>query len=515
MTARDLRLADLLVAISVATDLGMGYAPEKAIRSCLLATGLARGLDLAEEDVRDVYLTTLLRHLGCTATAHEEAYLFGGDELQSRPAAERTDFDNARELLRLTLGTGRGSGLNRPRYLARTLRSGKKGGERIFRAICEVASHLAERLGLGGGVKKALYQVMERWDGTGSPEGLAGDDIAVPARIAEVATQAVIFDRAGGPDAAVAMVAQRAGGWFDPTIAESFRRLGPDLLAGIAAGDPWAAVLEAEPEPIGLVGPADLDRVARTFADMVDLKSPYTLGHSSGVAQIAVAAARTQGLPDRDVLDLRRAALLHDVGRTAVSSGIWDKPGLLTAAEWESVRLHPYHTERILARSKALAPLMQIAGRHHERQDGSGYHHGASGAEIPTAARLLAAADAYQAMTQERPHRRALSAEEAAETIGSDASAGLLDPDCARAVVEAAGHTEVRVRAAWPAGLSDREIEVLRLMAAGMSNRGIAKRLFISPRTAEHHVQHIYTKIGTSTRASAAVFAMAHDLLRP
>jgi len=514
MTARDLRLADLLVAISVATDLGMGYGPEKAIRSCLLATGLARGLDLAEEDVRDVYLTTLLRHLGCSATAHEEAYLFGGDELASRPVAERTDFGNAGEVLRLTLGTGRGSGLNRPRYLARALRSGKKGGERIFRAICEVASHLAERLGLGDGVEKALYQVMERWDGEGSPQGLSGDEIALPARIAEVATQAVIFDRAEGPDAALAVVAGRAGGWFDPTIAEAFRRLGPDLLAEVAAGDPWAAVLEAEPEPIGMVGPADLDRVARTFADMVDLKSPYTLGHSSQVAEITVEAAHALGLTDPEIEDLKRAALLHDVGRVGVSGGIWDKPGPLTAAEWESVRLHPYHTERILARSSAMAPLVQIAGRHHERQDGSGYHHGASGAEIPTAARILAAADAYQAMTQERPHRRARSAEEAAAEIGADASAGVLDPDCTRAVVEAAGHTEVRVRASWPAGLSDREVEILRLMALGLSNRGIAKRLFISPRTAEHHVQHVYTKIGTSTRASAAVFAMEHDLLR-
>lgn len=512
---RDLRLADLLAAISVATDLGMGYEPEKAMRSCLLATRLARGLDLPEDDVREVYLTTLLRHLGCTATAHEESYLFGPDEIASRPEAERTDFGSAREMLGLTLATGRGAGLARPRYLGRALRAGKKGSERIFRAICEVAAQLASRLGLGEGVERALAQVLERWDGKGAPEGLAGDDIALPARIAEVATQAVIFDRAGGPDAAVEMVTRRAGGWFDPAVAEGFGRLGPDLLARQAAEDPWTAVLEEEPEPVGLVGPPDLDRVLRTFADMVDLKSPYTLGHSSEVADLAARAGSALGLPRSEVDDLRRAALLHDVGRTGISNGIWDKRGPLTAAEWESVRLHPYHTERIVTRSAALAPLAPTARAHHERQDGSGYHQGASGAAIPTGARILAAADAYQAMTQERPHRPARSREESAEAIGAEAAAGRLDPDCAAAVVEAAGHGAVHVRGEWPAGLSDREVEVLRLVARGLSNRQIAERLYISRRTAEHHVQHVYAKIGTATRASAAVFAMEHDLVRP
>ncbi|HEX6263010.1 MAG TPA: HD domain-containing phosphohydrolase [Actinomycetota bacterium] len=510
-----LRLADLLVAISVATDIGMGQEPEKAARSCLLATRMARGLGLPEAEVREVYLVTLLRHLGCTATAHEEAYLFGGDELASRPPSEAADFGEAREIVKLLLATGRGAGIRRPRLLARALMAGRKADAGILRAICEVGSHLASRLGLGTGVERALYQVMERWDGTGAPEGASGEDIVLPARIAEVATQAVIFDRAGGPEAALAMAARRAGGWFDPAVAEAFRRMGPQLLAEGAAEDPWEAVLAAEPEPVAVVGAAELDRVARTFADMVDLKSPYTLGHSTGVAELAVEGGRSLGMSEDDLDELRLSALMHDVGRTGVSNGIWDKPGPLTTAEWEMVRTHPYHTERILAHSAALAPLIPIAGAHHERQDGSGYHHGASGGEIPAAARILAAADAYQAMTQERPHRPARAPEEAAEAIAAAASEGRLDPDCARAVAEAGGHTGVRVKAERPAGLSDREVEVLRLVARGLSNKEIAKRLFISPRTAEHHVQHIYAKIGSSTRASAAVFAMEHDLLGP
>lgn len=505
----DLRLADLLAAISIATDLGMGQEPEKAIRSCLVATGIARGMDLPDDEVRDVYLTTLLRHLGCTATAHEETYLFGGDEHAFRPRAERTDFGNAREALGLMLATGRGTGAQRPRHLARALRAGKEG-DRVVRALCEVASHLARRLALGPGVETALAHVMERWDGKGGPARLRGEDIALPARVAEVATQAVIFHREGGVDAARAIVAKRAGGWFDPGIAERFVRDADDLLGRLDESDAWTAVLDAEPQPVRTVGPVALDGVLETFADMVDLKSPWTLGHSTGVARLAADAARALGLPDADIADIRRAALVHDLGRTGVSNAIWDKPRTLTTAEWEAVRLHAYHTERILARSAALAPLARAAGMHHERRDGSGYHRGASGAEIPHAARIIAAADALQAMTQDRPHRPGRPEAEAADLLASDPA---FDPEFARAVIAAAGG-DAAPRASRPAGLTDREIEVLRLVARGLSNREIARALFVSPRTAEHHVQNIYAKIGTSTRAGAALFAMEHDLLR-
>jgi HD-GYP domain-containing protein (c-di-GMP phosphodiesterase class II) len=210
---------------------------------------------------------------------------------------------------------------------------------------------------------------------------------------------------------------------------------------------------------------------------------------------------------------VRLAALLHDLGRAAVGAGVWEKPGPLTSGEWERVRLHPYHTERILARSEVLAPLARIAGMHHERQDGTGYHHGASAAEVPVEARVLGVADAYEALTQDRAHRPARSPEAAAEAVTADIGRGRLDPEVARAVVEAAGQRAPRTRTAWPAGLSDREVEVLRLVARGRSNRAIAQELVISPRTAEHHVQHIYGKIGASTRAAAAMFAMEHGLL--
>jgi HD-GYP domain-containing protein (c-di-GMP phosphodiesterase class II) len=211
---------------------------------------------------------------------------------------------------------------------------------------------------------------------------------------------------------------------------------------------------------------------------------------------------------------VRRAGLLHDLGRTAIATGIWEKPAPLGTAEWELVRLHPYHTERILARSATLAPIARIAGMHHERQDGSGYHHGASAAEVPVEARLLAVADAYQAMTQPRPHRGPRTREEAADAVAREVRAGRYDPECARAVLEVAGARRPRAATGWPAGLSDREVQVLRLVAHGLSNAQIAAELTISRRTAEHHVQHVYGKIGVSTRAGAAMFAMEHGLLR-
>ncbi len=508
MIRSELRLADLLAALSVTTDLAMGQPEEKAIRACVVATEIARRLDLPEHEVSDVYYTTLLKHLGCTASPHEEL-LFGPDELAIRPVAERTDVSSPREVLALLRATGAGTGPARLRYMARAMTSGKENAE-MLRAICEVATRLAERLRLGAGVEEALYQNLERWDGKGEPKKVRGEDISLPARIAEPATQAVIFHGIGGPEAVEAMLERRSGGMFDPRVAAAARAIAPEVLGRLDQGDPWALALGAEPEPVRRVPEERLDEVAAAFGDMVDLKSAYTPGHSSGVGELAAAAAERLGL---DVASVRRAALLHDLGRAAVPIGIWEKPGPLTATEWERVRIHAYRTERILARSDALSPLAPLAGMHHERQDGSGYHRGARGGETPPGSRLIAAADTSQALTQARPHRPARSAEEAAEVVTAEASAGRLDPECARAVVEEAGHRPAR-RTRWPAGLSDREVDVLRLLARGLANKAIARRLSISPRTAEHHVQHIYAKIGASTRAAATLFGMEHGLIR-
>lgn len=504
------RLIELLAALSVATDLGMGQPAETALRSCVLATGIARTMELPDDDVRATCLSTLLRHIGCTATAAAEARLYG-DELESRRTAQPADFGDRRDMLALALASSRGTGAQRPWRTARTIVGDVRHGRDIVLSVCDAASMLASRLRLGPRVEAALSQQFERWDGTG-PLGIAHDGVPLPARIMDVATQAVLF-APDGYDAVQEMVDARAGTWFDPGVADVFRRAGRGLLSDLESADPWRAILDREPAPIAYIADADLERIARCFADFVDVKSPYTHGHSVEVASLSESAGRILGLPPDEVAALRRAALLHDLGRVAISSAIWEKPGALTHSEWELVRLHPYHSERILAGSRVLDPLARTAGMHHERLDGSGYPHRLSADAIPLAARVLAAADCFQAATQDRAHRTALTVDQAAELVVSEARAGRLDADCVAAVVEASGQRPPRLRRGWPAGLSDREVDVLRLVCRGLTNAQIAKQLVISRRTAEHHVQHIYAKIGHSTRAAATLFAIEHDLI--
>ncbi len=326
MASQQFRLADLLAALSVATDLGMGQPSEKAIRTCVLATGLTRAMGLSDGQVRDVYYASLLRPLGCTATAALEARLYGGDELASRQEAEPVDFGSPREMLGLLLGTGRGSGLRRPRMIASAVVGDIQHGKEIFRSICDAGSLLAGRLGLGRAVRDSLGQVFERWD-AGERRWLAEEDITLPARVSDLATQALLFHQEAGPEAAMGMVQRRAGSWFDPSVVATFQRHGVGLLCKIDAGDPWEEVLAAEPAPVRRIGTVELEHVARTFADMVDLKSAFTLGHSAEVADLSERAARLLRLAENEVEELRLGALLHDLGRVGVSSGIWDRRG--------------------------------------------------------------------------------------------------------------------------------------------------------------------------------------------
>ena len=281
----------------------------------------------------------------------------------------------------------------------------------------------------------------------------------------------------------------------------------------MAAADPLDAAPAAEPQPVRTIEPDDLDGSLRAFGDVVDLKTPYLHGHAAGVADLAAGAGVRLGVGETGVVSLRRAALVHDLGRIAVPTAVWERQGPLGSSDWEQVRLHAYRTERILTGCPPLEALAALAGMHHERLDGSGYHRGAAGATIPPEARVLAAADAYQAMTQVRPHRSAVPEERAAERLRADARRGRLDGEAVEAVLGAAGHRVPRVRPSRPAGLSERQVEVLRLVATGCTNKEIARRLVVSVRTAEHHVQDVYAKIGVSSRAAAAMFAMEHRLV--
>lgn len=505
----DLHLAELLAPLSLVMDLGRGQPPEESMQACLLAVALGRSIDLPDAELGVVYYASLLRHLGCTASSHEESAVLG-DELAVRPIMNRTDFTRPGEMLaaiggvRTTLGLGK---------VARMMTSfSGKGGNVIPTSICEVGRQMAERLALEPGVAAGVYQAFERWDGRGAPQGLSGEGICLAARISTVASQAIAAFHAAGPEAAVARVASKAGTWFDPAVADVVRRRGADLLAEVGSADALEAVVESEPPPRRTYPAEGLDSVASSFADMVDLKTPCMHGHSARVADLAAAAGLGLGLGAAGGARLHLAGLLHDLGRVGVPGGIWERPGALRSTDWERVRLHPYHSERILTRVPALASLAPLAGGHHERLDGSGYHRQLRGSALDPETRVLAAADVFAGMTQERTHRPACAPEEAAAELRALAADKRLDFDAVRGVLEAAGQPGPPRRPA-PHGLSDREVEVLRLMTQGHSNREIAGRLFISPRTAEHHVQHIYTKIGVSTRAAAAMFAMQHELV--
>jgi HD-GYP domain-containing protein (c-di-GMP phosphodiesterase class II) len=504
-------LAEFTAALSLAADMAAGLSLEHGLRSCLLATRLAARAGLGPGEVRDVYYVALLRSIGCTSDAHEQAELFG-DEIAARAELNLAPHLPPRELLG---GLGRHSGAGSPPArravaIGRTLAAARLMPRQIATAHCEAAQRLAASLSLPGSVPLSLYSVFERWDGKGFPAGRQAGQIPVAARFVQVSYDALLLaEHLGGTE----RVGKLAGTHYDPDVAA--------LLAPADAADvlelaaPWDEVLASEPGgPTALTGD-QFDRACEAAADFADLKSPWLLGHSRGVAELAEAAAWRAGLGGVEVAAVRRAGLLHDLGRAAIPSGVWDRRGPLRDSEREQARLHPYYTERVLARSPRLGPLGVIAGAHHERLDGSGYHRGCAAAQLPVAARVLAAADGYQAMTRPRPHRDRWEPEQAAAELESQVEGGRLDGAAVQAVLAAAGHRQRASRRVLPAGLSEREAQVLELLARGVPNRLIAGQLGITPKTAGHHVEHIYAKIGVSTRAAAALFALQHGLLEP
>jgi HD-GYP domain-containing protein (c-di-GMP phosphodiesterase class II)/DNA-binding CsgD family transcriptional regulator len=508
------RLAELIAAVSLATDLGTGQPMEHALRTCYLAMGVAREADLAVQDLFATYYVSLLRFLGCTAQASEDAALSAGDDIALygglSPSFMGGQFETMGWMLR-HLAAGQPP-LIRVKALASAL-SDPKGAERSIRAHCEVGQMLARRIGLGESVLHALGRSFERWDGKGLPNGVAAEEIPVACRVAIVARDFELLNRLGGPQAATEILNQRKGKAYEPRVVETALEHGPRLLAEIDEGSLWDAVLAAEPGPPLVVEESRIDDVLGAFAHFADLKSPFLHGHSIGVAELAERAARLSGASERASTLLRRAGLVHDLGRVAVPSGIWNKDRSLSDEEWERVRLHPYYTERILVRSGPLKELAEVAGSHHERIDGSGYHRGTKASALSAESRMLATADTFQAMTQARPHRAPLSKSAARKELDRACAEGRMDVPCARAVLEAAGEPRKSGRSAWPAGLTDREVEVLRLVASGMSNKQVASKLTLSPKTVGHHIEHIYGKLGVSTRPGATLFAMEHGLL--
>jgi HD-GYP domain-containing protein (c-di-GMP phosphodiesterase class II) len=515
--AHDARLAELLGALSLACDVAFAFPLEKAMRTSVLAVELGRRHGLPNETLRDVYYTTLLTYAGCTAFSHEISLLSAGDDIAISNLMIFLDLGDPVDMLKkLLTRVGAGSGLReRTRSVARMVLEGPKAGDQHAYALCDVATNVATLMGLSGGIRAALEQICERWDGKGGPRGIAGEALLLPIRVVNLAHIAEIAHHRAGRATAIEVVRKRAGGQFDPAIAKTFTREAGALFDAIEREPLWEAFLEAEPEPHATASSSRFDDVALAFARVGDLKSVWTLGHSTGVARLADAAAEAVGLADNEKQLLHRAALLHDLGRLSAPNRIWNKPGALSRSEWELVRMHAYWTERVLSQSALLRDSAQLASAAHERLDGAGYHRAVPSALLDRPARILAAADAYHAMREPRPYRPPLGAEEAAAILVGDVKACRLDREAVSAVLDVEGTQKRPERAAWPRGLTDREVEVLRLLARGRSNKEIASSLGISARTAQHHVIHIYGKIGRNSRAGAALFATEHDLLGP
>ena len=507
------RLAELVAALSLGIDLGFSQPMEHVLRQCLIALRIADALGLDDEERAVVYYTGLLVNVGCHSDAHEQAKWFGDDiALKSgKYDYEQRSVAAAVSGLRM-LGSGAETTLSRFRLGIEFAISGYKDVSKMIETHAGLARSLGEHLELEPGVLDALGSSYERWDGKGWPGHLAGSEVPLAARIANIAEYVEVANRVGGVAAVRELARSRSGEQFDPALSDLLDHEAEVLLSGLDEVGSWDAVIDAEPGLARVLTGVKLDSALIAVADFVDVKSPYFLGHSRAVADLSEAAARRLDMDEADARTLYRAGLVLGYGRLGISNAIWDKPGPLGAGERERVQLQPHFTERMLRQATGLAEIGKVAVQHRERLDGSGYPHGLEAQAISRSGRILAAADAYQAMREPRPHRDALTADAAAAELRAEVRAGRLDADAVEAVLAAAGHTQPR-RRQGPAGLTQREIEVLTLVARGLSNKQVAERLVISPKTVGNHVEHIYTKIGCSNRAAASLFAMRNGLV--
>ncbi|HTJ77211.1 MAG TPA: HD domain-containing phosphohydrolase [Acidimicrobiales bacterium] len=514
MSDSGVRLSELLVALSLATDLGLGQPAEHMLRAARISMRLGERLGLDPDQLATLYDVSILTYVGCPVFGNEAATVFG-DDIAFRAHAAEVDLAGFPALVFMLRRAGYGtSAFNRARQIAGIMASQGRAVVEQMANHCSAAGELADRLSLGPDVRAGIEQSYARWDGQGVPPGLAGDALALPARISHVAEACEVFQRTAGVEHAVEMVQSRRGTHFDPEVAAAVEVDPESLFTGI---DDHALeeILDIEPGARPPLGERELDQALEAIGDFCDMRCPYFAGHSQGTADLVAGAADCLNLPAADAALARRAALVHDVGRFGVPGSVWDRKGPLTSSDRERMRMHVYYVERIFSRPEPLRRIGLLAATHHERMDASGYHRGVGGTMLSTSARVLAAADAFHAMTQPRPHRSAMSEADAGRQLRREADAGLLDPVAVDAVLTASGQAPSRARAGGPAGLTARESDVLALLARGLPNKGIARELGISPKTVGNHVERIYTKLGVTNRAGAAMRAMEYGLVRP
>jgi HD-GYP domain-containing protein (c-di-GMP phosphodiesterase class II) len=417
---REVPLSEVIGALSHALDLTEGEPPGHAVRSCMIGMRLAQELGLDGPERTDLFYALLLKDAGCSANSARMAALFAVDDRHAKRSSKRVDWARSYTAFLWTLRTVAPGGSWRSRASQlMSIRQETEITRSLMRARCERGAEIARLLGLGAGSADAIRALDEHWDGRGQPEGLRGDEIPLGGRILCLAQTVEIFHAQRGLDAALGVAARRSGGWFDPELVTALERTRGDraFWDSLPAGElePW------EPQERRLTADeAYLDRIADAFAGVVDAKSPWTYRHSDRTCVIAMSVAALLGCDDAVLSEMRRAALLHDVGKLAISNQILDKPARLTEAEFAVVRRHPLHTARILERTPGFAGLARLAGVHHERLDGSGYPHGLDGGALTLPMRVLAVADVYEALTSARPYRPAMRSDAALEEMRPD-----------------------------------------------------------------------------------------------
>lgn len=525
-TEAPIQRVELMMALSKATDLAMGQPVEHAMASAVLASRLGEHMGLAQAQIGEAFYVALMRYIGCNADTYWLASIVG-DEIAFRSDFAALDSADSlavigvvlRHIRRANPGLG---ALALTREYVRGLSQMGQIETSFFPGHCEVAQNLARRLGFDAGAVEAVGQLYARWDGKGVPRA-NGEAIHVAARLASLAHDAVTFLRIDGVASARAMARKRSGKAHWPRAVEALLRGGAPLFAGLDRALDWSTVLAADPAPKSALDARALDEACEVIADYADIKSPRLLEHSKRVSEFASAAGQRLHLPEGDIALLRRAGWLHDVGKVGMSAALWHRDSPSSQRDLAAAQLHAIHARTVLAAPVALRALGDVAALHHERADGSGFPNGLRGDAIPIVARVLAAANAYCEMTEGRgPFFEpgagpAAAADRAAAVLKGDAAAGRFDHDVIAAVLAAAGHeagARTAARAGAPAGLTDRELEVLRLVAQGHTVKRVALRLAIAAKTADRHVQNVYAKIGVSTRAGATIFAMQHRLLR-
>ncbi|MEO7588679.1 MAG: HD domain-containing phosphohydrolase [Arachnia sp.] len=507
------RRAEVLAGLSVAIDLGLGQPAEHMLRSATIACRLADRMGLDAEQRGTIYYATLVMWIGCHADSQEYARWFG-DDIAVRREAFLVDWSGV-PYMRFLLGhVAKGEPLpQRVKVMATLFRDARGQLGHMIHSHCASAAALARHVGLPSEVANRLAFTFERYDGQGLPVGVSGDSIPIEMRVGQLADVAEVHHRMFGLDAARSMIRSRRGGQFDPMVVDAALASSEEIFAPAPDGDAWREALENAPDHHVRLTDESVDELVCAIGDFVDLKCPFTLGHSRAVAALASSAGESLGVAAGDVRTLRRAGHLHDLGRLGISNQVWSNPAGLNSSEWERVRMHPYLTERVLDRIPGLGAVCAVARAHHEHLDGTGYPLGLSGSMLGQSERILAAAVAYQSALEPRPYRAELDPQQAMVRLRSRSASGALDPDCVEAVLGAGGHRRLRHRR--DDLLTPREREILCLVARGLSNRQIAERLVLSEKTVRNHVERTYTKIGASNRVGASLYALEHGLASP